>query len=1011
MRNPIALITIRRNRRARQQGRGRSVWGFVGLGFSGILIAVLAAIILLLGGAASVLTQIYSSYLSQLQTPREIEAAFNTSNGAFFQTTKIYDRTGQHLLYEIIDPRAGDRQWLEINAVPREFIAGTIAIEDKTFYENPGYDLEGIGRAFVSNLQGGPIQGGSTITQQLIKNVVISPNEVATLSYERKVREVLLANEVTTRYSKDQILELYLNTNFYGNLAYGVDAAARVYFDKSATELDLAESALLAAIPQFPALNPLDAPEESKRRQELVLDAMQQQGFLTLEQAELAKSVDVLSRLKPARERFNIVAPHFSFHVLQDLLDQLDPQLVYRGGLRVYTTLDYNLQEQVECVARTHINHLSGGDPNTIVQTETGGVCEAANFLPPLRAADVGVDHNVSNVSVTVYDHNTGQIMAMLGSRDYWDDSIDGSFNVAVDGLRQPGSSFKPFAYITAFSQGYTPATMVLDVRKGFNAGVAEPYVPENYDRRFHGPVSLRQALARSYNVPAVEITNWVGVENVIRTAHQMGIDTLTDDSSQYGLALSLGGGEVTLMDMTMAYGVMSNGGTMVGQPIDPSQARRGFRVLDPIAILRIEDSVGQVLSVCGVTGDQACDFSAPRSQQVLSPQLSYLVTDVLSDNESRIAAFGSPNPLEIGRPAAAKTGTTNNLIDNWTMGYTPQLTVGVWVGNTDSTRMEDISGLTGAGPIWNAVMKYATRDLPPIGWEQPAGLTELQVCYPSGLLPSRECQQYKNDIFVQGTEPTRPDNIWRTYQINRETEKLATIYTAPELIEERTYQVLPDEANDWLIAANIAQPPTEYDTLGPQFDGSQNVVVTYPLPFDYVRGVFDITGVAKGNGFALGKVQFGAGLNPTEWTQIGPDKEEPQEEEGRLETFNTAGFEGLYTIQVLVLREDQLFEQVNVPITIDNTAPTVELVSPVNGYTIKLEDESLVIQPNAADNLALESVNVYVNGGLVETSSVAPFTMRWKLPAIGDYAVYVEAVDAAGNIARSETVSISVTE
>ncbi len=1011
MRNPIALITIRRKRRARQQAKGSSVWGFAGLGVSGIMIAAIAAIVLVLGGVASVLTQVYASYLTELPTPREIEAAFNTSNGAFFQTTKIYDRTGQHLLYEVIDPRAGDRQWLEVNAIPQEFITATISIEDKTFYENPGYDLEGIGRAFVSNLQGGPIQGGSTITQQLIKNVVISPNEVAAISYERKLREVLLANEVTTRYSKDQILELYLNTNFYGNLAYGIDAAARVYFDKSATELDLAESTLLAAIPQFPALNPLDAPEEALKRQAVVLDAMQQQGYLTSEQVDAIKATDVLSRLKPAKERFNIVAPHFSFYVLQNLLDQLDPQLVYRGGLRVFTTLDYDLQSQVECVARTHINHLSGGDPNVVVDTEEGDPCVAANFLPPLRAADVGVDHNVSNVSVAVYDHTSGQVLAMLGSRDYWDESIDGSFNVAADGLRQPGSSFKPFAYVTAFSQGYTPATMVLDVRKGFDAGINEPYVPENYDRRFHGPVSLRQALARSYNVPAVEVTSWVGVENVIRTAHQMGINNLTDDSSQYGLALSLGGGEVTLLDMAVAYGVMSNGGTMVGQPIDPSEVRRGFRALDPISILRIEDSVGQTLQACGLTGNQACDFTVPSAQQVLSPELSYLITDVLSDNESRIAAFGSPNPLEVGRPAAAKTGTTNNLVDNWTMGYTPQLTVGVWVGNTDSTPMEDISGVTGAGPIWNAVMQYATQDLPPIGWEQPAGITQLQVCYPSGLLPSRECQQYKNDIFVQGTEPSRPDNIWRTYQINRETGKLATIYTAPELIEEKTFQVLPDEANDWLLAAGIAQPPTEYDTLGPQFDGSQNVVVSYPLPFDYVRGVFDVTGIAKSDGFSFAKVQFGAGLNPTEWTQIGPDKTEPLEEEGRLETFNTVGFEGLYTLQVLVVREDQLFEQVNVPITIDNTAPTVELVAPLNGDTISLDDESLVVQPNAADNLALESVNLYVNGGLVETTSVAPFTMRWKLPSVGNYALYVEAQDAAGNVARSATVTVAVEE
>ncbi|MBI5828474.1 MAG: transglycosylase domain-containing protein [Chloroflexi bacterium] len=581
-----------------------------------LLLVKVTVVAVALTGSGIALAQAYSNYVTDLPSSETLQTAFSSSNNQFFQTTKRYDRTGARLLYEVIDPRAGDRQWLGIEKIPKYFVQATLAIEDKNFYTNPGYDYEGILRAFVSNLRGGAVQGGSTITQQLVKNVIIAPGQSAERSYDRKLRELLIAVEVTKRYNKDQILEWYLNTNFYGNLAYGVDAASRVYFGKPASELDLAESALLSAIPQYPALNPLDAPAEAKQRQELVLDAMTREGYISSAQAQAAKAEDVIGHLQSFNKRFDIRAPHFSFYVIGELAKRLGPELTFRGGLKVITSIDLDLQDQAECATRTQVARLAGGDPAQTIPTVTGQPCAAAAYLPATRAADAGVDHNVSNASVVVLDARSGEILALVGSLDYWNDAIDGRFNAAVDGRRQPGSSFKPFTYLTAFSLGYTPATMVLDVRTAFPSDSGIPYVPEDYDRQFHGPVSLRIALARSYNIPAVEMMNRVGVENVIRAAHRMGINTLDRPSSFYGLSLALGGGEVSLLDMTYAYGVMANHGRMAGQPVSPEARRSGFRTLDPVSILRIEDSKGNALF----------NFE-PKTQQVLSEPLAYLIT------------------------------------------------------------------------------------------------------------------------------------------------------------------------------------------------------------------------------------------------------------------------------------------------------------------------------------------------------------------------------------------------
>jgi membrane carboxypeptidase/penicillin-binding protein PbpC len=595
----------------------------------------------------------------------------------------------------------------------------------------------------------------------------------------------------------------------------------------------------------------------------------------------------------------------------------------------------------------------------------------------------------------------------MVGSADYWNDEIDGRFNVAVDGRRQPGSSFKPFSYLTAFALGYTPATMVLDVRRPFNQydpGCAEPtapdFVPDNYDRQVHGPVRMRVALARSYNIPAVETMSLAGIDEVLRTAHRLGINTLGDEQKcQHRLGLALGSGEVSLLDMTYAYSVLANSGVMAGRPLPPQDIRAGYRRLDPVAILRVEDADGNILY----------EYASPETQQILSPPLAYLINDVLSDEDPRVAAFGRPNPMEIGRPAGAKTGTTNDFRDNWTLGYIPQITIGVWVGNTDFRPMTEVSGLTGAAPIWHALMRYASQSLPVETWPAPAGIAEVDVCEPSGLLPTRFCPTVVAETFIVGTEPTTFDNLYQLIRINRETGRLATVFTPPELVDERVFFIPPVEAADWAAETGVAQPPTEYDSIGDLPPGGDAALAS-PQPFSYIHGLVSIQGTANApeEAFAFYRLQYGAGLNPSQWFQIGSDRAE-KVENGELGQWDTSALSGLYSLQLIVVRADQSFSTATVQVTVDNQRPSVSLLQPRPGATFRVRDESIAIQPEVQDNLRVERVEFYVDGVRVNTATASPYAFRWRINSAGEHTLYVVAYDGAGNTAESERVSITV--
>jgi membrane peptidoglycan carboxypeptidase len=986
------IVERRRFRRLRARtGVRRAVRWLVAFAISFAGVSLLAAMV----GVGSVVSA-YAYYAQQLPQPSDIKIKTD------FETTKIYDRTGQHLLYEVIDPLGGDRTWIDLTEIPVEMRQATIAIEDKTFYENPGYDLEGVIRAVWSNLTGGIVQGGSSITQQLVKNTLIPPSERTALTFDRKMKELIMAVRLSNEWSKDDILEWYLNTNFYGNLAYGVEAAAQVYFGKPARELTLAESSMLAAIPQSPALNPIDNFDQAKMRQQKVLSIMVEQGYITQDQADVAFAAPL--EIKPLEQRFDLLAPHFSIAARKQLeeMPEIGPDLVYRGGLVVYTTLDYPLYLQIECAARSHIARLSGQPPTTVIPAEDGSSCEAADYLPPLAPADQNVDHVVDNAAIVVMEAKTGEVLAMLGSLDYYNTNIDGNFNVAM-AERQPGSAIKPFTYLAAFSQEhvppYTAATMTLDVRTAFGVGSNQPYVPENIDRQFHGPQSIRSALANSYNVPAVQVLNWIGIPSLINTAHIMGINTLDRGPDQYGLSLTLGGGEVTLEDMTYAYSVFANMGQMNGRPIFPNLRRQGFRTLDPTLILRVEDQKGNILWEYG----KGNTFNTNR---VIDPSLAYIVNDILSDNEARTPSVGADSPLLLSRLSAVKTGTTNDFRDNWSMGYTPQLVTGVWVGNTDNSPMKDMPATVGATPIWHAVMEYAHHSLPVETWPRPDNIIEQTVCQVSGLLPTAYCPT-RQEIFIQGTEPTTLDNVFQPFSVNKETNLLATVNTPANLVEQRVYEVLPPEAADWVREAGIPQPPTEYDSVNtPSTVG--NVAIIEPKPFSYVRGVITIRGNARDNNFQSYRLDYGQGLNPEQWLQIG-ENYLSSVFNGDLGMWDANGLDGLYSLRLTMLRRDSSLQEAVVQVTVDNIPPTIQVISPNSDQKFQLSDEYVIIQPVVADNVSMDRVEFYVDDQLMATSTIAPYNERWLITTVGTHVIQLRAYDAAGNTAVSERIKVEV--
>jgi 1A family penicillin-binding protein len=646
-------------------------------------------------------------------------------------STKILDRNG-NLLYEIYDDQ--NRTPVKLDNLPKYLKEATLSIEDKNFYHHHGFDTGGLLRALWKTITGQRLEGGSTITQQLVKVALLTPER----TISRKIKEAILTIATEVLYSKNQILEMYLNHIPYGGTAYGIEAASHRFFNKNAQDLTLSEASLLVGLPQAPSrYSPLGDPDAAKERQSLVLGRMVEDKYITQEQATTAKNED----LNFADSGTDIRAPHFVMYVRGLLEEKYGIQTLEQGGLRVTTTLDLDLQDVSQASLSAELTSLK--------------------------------KLKISNGAALVTNPSTGEILTMIGSKDYFSEDIDGKVNVTTR-LRQPGSSIKPLNYALGLeTKIITPSTMLLDTPICFEITGQANYCPKNYDNTFRGLTQIRFALGNSYNIAAVKVLALNSLEGFISFSRKMGITTWKDPSL-YGLSITLGGGEVMMTDMATAFGVFANRGVKV--PLH--------------AILKVEDSSGKVLE------EYKPEDGVRTGEKVLSEETAFLISHILSDNNARSNAFGTSSVLNVpGKTVSVKTGTTNNLRDNWTIGYTPTLLVATWVGNNDNSPMSYVaSGVTGASPIWQKIMKYALKDIKTPGLEKPDSIVGASVCSNSGTLPTPEqpCET-RYEYFLEGTIPTQSGISKRELFVNKTTHHPPNNETEYGDVEPREQTVASD--------------------------------------------------------------------------------------------------------------------------------------------------------------------------------------------------------------------------
>ncbi len=806
----------------------------------------------------------YASVARGLPLPDELQA-----RASHFASTLIYDRNGA-VLSEVGDPNFGRRTAVPLGEISQYLVDATISTEDPNFWKHPGVDPVGLMRAVYYAVKerslSGP--GGSTITQQLVKLTYLSSEKTIT----RKVKEAILAAEITRRYPRETILQIYLNELNYGNLAYGIQAAAETYFGKSAQDLTLAQAAMLAGLPQAPAyydpytkLKDADGqPGAVKRRQGEVLRLMVEHGYITPAQADAAWAEPL--DLQPLTQVYDSKYPHFIQYAREQVEGSLGPELAAKGGLRIYTTLNSQIQD----IAQDEVQK------QTAALAKQGGHNGAAVVIAP----------------------GTGEVLALVGSAGFSNEAISGQIDMARS-PRQPGSSIKPFTYLAAFEMpaavstkaadiraaqaggksqisaieppGYwTPATAIMDIRTEFPDGEGRPpYVPVNYDGQEHGLVSVRTALANSYNIPAVKALEHVGIGRLRDVANRAGITTLT--RNDYGLSLTLGGGEVTLLEMTAAYATLANGGTRA--PVSPIAC-----VLDAEGKLIWQGTASGAVAACAAAPRAAAVAVTPApAERVFDPAHVYLITSILADAEARKPMFGGvANLMSLpGRQAAIKTGTTNDYHDAWAMGYTPNLAVGVWVGNADYSPMQKVAGSVGAVPIWHNVMARALADQPVLQFMPPAGVSSATVCAESGAFPSEVCPAQRQDVFAadRGPLPAAYD-IWQRVRVDKATGQLATEFTPADRIEERVVALFPERYREWAAAHG-------YPVLNAAstYAFQPELALSAPVDGSEVADIVPVAGRIHIPEPLVWRLEYGVGPNPQGWgVVLGPLPADPAE-------------------------------------------------------------------------------------------------------------------------------------
>ncbi len=927
---PILLRRRERRIESRQQAESRRTGGLIGFGL--LFSTILGVFIIALAFG-------YASVTADLPSLDLLPILLDPSSGLLLQPTRLYDRSGTHLLASL-SPQDSPRNYVYLNPalpehLPESISKATVALADPDFWIHDGYSLAGLDQPDLH----------PTLAQKLASDLLLW-DEPPTL--RRALRERLLAWQITSTFGREKVLEWYLNNAGYGNYTYGVDEASRLYFGRPAHNLTLAEATLLATVSQAPALNPFDSPQAASENQQKALELFGRESTFSAEELSRAQNQPLVFAEKPKISKF---APAFLQIVLSQLDSTVDRARIERGGMIITTTLDFDLQRRATCALRAQLARLGGlPDPED---------CPAARLLPPLPP---GANASAPAASALVLDPRYGQVLAAVGETRL---DVESAY---LTGHRA-GSLLTPFIYLTGFSRGLSPATLVWDLPPAEAVNVN----PTAYK----GPLRLRIAMANDYLAPAESVLAQMSLPGVLQTLRSFGLEVSPN-------AGSLIQSETPLSPLTLAeaYGTFATQGVQLGQDFG-GQVR-------PSAILRITSVDGLIL----------LDWSAPTSAQVASPQLAALVNDILADESARWLSQGRPNPFEIGRPTAAKTGLVPGSSDTWAVGYTPYRVIVTWL----DSGLENPSALPASG-LWSALMQSTSESQPPDSFPLPPGITTLTVCDPSGLLPTDECPNTVSEIFLDGYQPAQADTLYRAYDINRETKLLATVFTPPQLVERRTYMVVPPEAQAW-AATRQDSPPTVYDTIQPP-PPDPAAHLTSPGMFASLKGTVTVTGSAEGDNFAFYRLQYGLGLNPSEWVLIGTDAQTPVSE-STLAEWDTNGLNGLYALQLVVVSRDGRLKTSTVQASVDNTPPQISLDFPAEGATLPLSSNpQIIFAPLVTDNLSLASLEIFIDNKRIASYEKIAAPAAWPAQR-GAHTLKVVAKDQAGNQAELQ-VNFSV--
>ena len=969
MTTPTQITQMRQQRRAALR---RNPIRKIGQGCAfalGILIAL----------AAFFASLAWSILVQDIPSIEALPTLLQPPDGTLLEPTRFYDRTGEHVIAVLQNSVSTEANYLFLEGespqllIPSTVISATLASTDPSFWQHVGFTFAGL-----------YLENQPTIAQSLALEFLL-PGEPD--GWRESLRNRVLAFQLTSRFGRNQVLEWYLNSADYGNMVYGVDAAARLYLGKSATGLSLAEAALIAGIPENTWKNPIDDPLAALERQKSVILKMLEYRLISPQDGIIA------TREQPAmrgaltnQERFNInnpqnnLSPVFMHLALSQLETQFRRLQIKRGGLRVITTLDIDLYQKIDCLARYQVASLENQAGTVSINAEN---CPALGLLPEFPPS---VNSEVLNpqIELQILDPRSGQIMLM--SRYPVSDTDFSSLKP-----HPAGTLSTPFIYLASFTQGFSPSTLAWDLPPGdISSNV------ENFNGQYHGPVRLRTALVNDYLVPAAGLLDQVSAADILRISRQIGLlpESFTPSPGSSPLDLL---GEISLIKASHAFGVFANQGVGAGRDLSgPPMASIGETTngeLSSTAILRVEDSQGNVV----------LDWSKAETRPILIPQLSYLITDVLADEPARWPSLGSPNYLEIDRTAAVKIGRTLDNGSSWVLGYTPQLVVGLWAGSQGSGAAEQASPQPAdryeeaAIGLWSAVAKSAHQNLPSENWPVPSGLSFIEVCDPSGLLPTSECPAVIKEVFLEGTEPIQADTLYRTFQVNQATGLLASLFTPPDLLERRVFMVLPPEAQPWAQTSGLQLPPDSYDPIPNSQQKWGNAAILSPGMFEVVRGVVSISGNAAGPDFSGYRLQIGDGLSPQSWYQTGKDSAS-RVENGDLGFWDTTGLDGLYAIQLLVIHQDKSVQRSGVLVTVDNQPPAVEVAHPFDGAQFSINNKpELLVEIQAQDNLKLDTVSIFLDGKLLATLQQPPFAALWQTTP-GEHTIRVIAFDQAGN-------------